>query len=1094
LSPYDDPNSFLGQFAWNDEESWYDDDGWGEHDTYDGDYDLYWTEDGEWESYDTEWESDVPAAADTSGEQYWKGKGKGKGKSSGRTGLGGCTNCGSKYHNGDNCPNHKESSKGGSSFGKGKGKSRKGKGKGGKSKGKGKFRSRKGKGKGKGKFGKGKTSLYESEQDESWDWDASTNWSHAGESWHTRTFDTSSFTGTSTSPDLGHAAASSPGNSGKSLSKTEKEDKRAAVSFDLRTSVNSPSKAASTHTFGDPVAVVEPSVPVPPKDFKRSLFLSYARAKTSTTSAARPCSWKQWASSKPQSSCSSPSQCYPSRPTSRSCRVPRYVYPSKQSSWDGVSDWDNWYDDSYGYDQYWDHTEGYKDSTLKNKDSLIDPGCTQHLHSVAGRKRRGLLVDPGASSGVVGTDTLLELLEVMESQGRRHLHKVEPSTQSMCGIDGEPVPSGGLHHTVFDLPGGGTIEYEADAIGNEESRCPALLPNPSLIRNGISIFFGYFVNGDGLMFWKKPDGLSRYMVRLLLTDSQHYLLPCDSENDSDKSLYEDSALKETVATINAEAYHQASSRWQDIKPIYFQQIKADISQNLCRGYAYKGKDNSSASHLATEKKVDTASADTPPVSDAVMATEQLSVSDKNTLASERKQIRVSSKDDSPALKRCAHDTNFKDTSLSLKARNVSADVSNFKAQNSFENQFPKHFTDDDLKLHSKKYLGMPEQYYSRRPYIDVVTPENCTEWVAGEKKRCQAWDFWELCSGSSILSHTAETSKLKIGFPVDFRYGWDLSHEPHRELLLWVREQMKPKIIFTAMDCRVWSVAGRRRHDLHDARAREIPYLKWIFRINKLQADAGLVFINENPLGSAIWTDSPLARNSSLRGYKSKQRCHQCQHGAVNEEGVPVQKGTRFDANVRLRHSCLICNGHRSSDGSRLDHASLNSRAVGSKLPRTAMAAMFPVKLARALVKDVVICLKSKEFIGDYGNPKESFEVSTLAETLGVATSEELRPLSNLNVPVSKSTSPPPDCDRHQKDSARGNAGQVDLLCEDLGGENDRLRNNNSGLDSEIVEHENFWSCPRCKGVKEHEHTRVPGKCRAASSPRPPNRISGRDS
>ena len=57
-----------------------------------------------------------------------------------------------------------------------------------------------------------------------------------------------------------------------------------------------------------------------------------------------------------------------------------------------------------------------------------------------------------------------------------------------------------------------------------------------------------------------------------------------------------------------------------------------------------------------------------------------------------------------------------------------------------------------------------------------VAAELLKEWKANG---APTWDFWELASGSGRLSFIAETEfQLPIGFPVDYRYGWDLDYKP----------------------------------------------------------------------------------------------------------------------------------------------------------------------------------------------------------------------------------------------------------------------------------------------------------------------------
>ena len=78
--------------------------------------------------------------------------------------------------------------------------------------------------------------------------------------------------------------------------------------------------------------------------------------------------------------------------------------------------------------------------------------------------------------------------------------------------------------------------YTADVIGGSGSTCPALFGNPTLCRLDASIFANWFANGDGLMMvgGREKDSEEKHyrIFRLLLTDSGHYILPTDHEQDS----------------------------------------------------------------------------------------------------------------------------------------------------------------------------------------------------------------------------------------------------------------------------------------------------------------------------------------------------------------------------------------------------------------------------------------------------------------------------------------------------------------------------------------------------------------------------------
>eukprot|EP00974_Lingulodinium_polyedra_P070172 6789508-Lingulodinium_polyedra.AAC.1 len=78
-------------------------------------------------------------------------------------------------------------------------------------------------------------------------------------------------------------------------------------------------------------------------------------------------------------------------------------------------------------------------------------------------------------------------------------------------------------------------------------------------------------------------------------------------------------------------------------------------------------------------------------------------------------------------------------------------------------------------------------------------------------------------SGSGRLSFAALRAGLMIGFPVDYRYGWNLAERDHRKLL----GNLSPKVRFFAPSCSSWSsLSGWMPPADRDlARAKEIPAL-----------------------------------------------------------------------------------------------------------------------------------------------------------------------------------------------------------------------------------------------------------------------------
>ena len=97
--------------------------------------------------------------------------------------------------------------------------------------------------------------------------------------------------------------------------------------------------------------------------------------------------------------------------------------------------------------------------------------------------------------------------------------------------------------------------------------------------------------------------------------------------------------------------------------------------------------------------------------------------------------------------------------------------------------FPSHFTEEQKKECHKRYENIPEEFYTATG-LPVATPQSVDDWLACV---CPALDgivdFQEIFSGSGRMSRGDLAADPTLGFPVDFRYGWDLRNPYHCSLL-----------------------------------------------------------------------------------------------------------------------------------------------------------------------------------------------------------------------------------------------------------------------------------------------------------------------
>ncbi|CAE8720076.1 unnamed protein product, partial [Polarella glacialis] len=191
-------------------------------------------------------------------------------------------------------------------------------------------------------------------------------------------------------------------------------------------------------------------------------------------------------------------------------------------------------------------------------------------HSVRGVKRHGLLIDPGAASGLIGSDTLKEFRdEILLPLGVDIICR--PTTQNVSGISGKPEPA--LSRVTMPIfPGIKSSTFTADVIGKQGSKCPALLPNPSMRAANMGLLTNFFENGDGMLI--VHDNGKRLLYRCLLTESGHYILPTDNVKNNNNV---DKEATRKASAFYAAVLQDATQQWSDISSVYLAVDKAAVA-------------------------------------------------------------------------------------------------------------------------------------------------------------------------------------------------------------------------------------------------------------------------------------------------------------------------------------------------------------------------------------------------------------------------------------------------------------------------------------------------------------------------------------
>ena len=174
--------------------------------------------------------------------------------------------------------------------------------------------------------------------------------------------------------------------------------------------------------------------------------------------------------------------------------------------------------------------ENYKDDKTGVTVSAVYPTVAdfQIMHMIGGKEYYGLLLDPGASRGILGTDTLQCIITfVLDPFGKTKEMRWTTSMANFSGIAATIQRSIAMVTLPIGLMGLQGSVFRADVLGGDASQCPGLMPLRSLIGAGAISTFGCFSNGDGIIAFR--DGKTQRMCpqRLYMTDSGHYLLPID---------------------------------------------------------------------------------------------------------------------------------------------------------------------------------------------------------------------------------------------------------------------------------------------------------------------------------------------------------------------------------------------------------------------------------------------------------------------------------------------------------------------------------------------------------------------------------------
>ena len=140
----------------------------------------------------------------------------------------------------------------------------------------------------------------------------------------------------------------------------------------------------------------------------------------------------------------------------------------------------------------------------------------------------GLIVDPGASAPLMGTDTLKDYInDCLEPSGREVSFK--STTKTFVGIDGVPEPGIAQAQLPLGIPIMGNVTLDIALIGKAGSKCPGLLPLSTLLTLQAALLCNVLEDNGGILVLRvniKNVLTETHYIRLYLTVSYtHLTLP-----------------------------------------------------------------------------------------------------------------------------------------------------------------------------------------------------------------------------------------------------------------------------------------------------------------------------------------------------------------------------------------------------------------------------------------------------------------------------------------------------------------------------------------------------------------------------------------
>ena len=269
---------------------------------------------------------------------------------------------------------------------------------------------------------------------------------------------------------------------------------------------------------------------------------------------------------------------------------------------------------------------------------------------------------------------------------------------------------------------------------------------------------------------------------------------------------------------------------------------------------------------------------------------------------------------------------------------------------------PDDLTTEQRRTALTEMKAIPEYFY-RYTGLPIISPANAIEFMQQVKSSGAPATVISLFSGSGrlLLTLMSDPHHLLGLPPIDLRHGWNIGQKQHQQLIDQLYDQFKPSVTIAEPRCKHWSKSGNRRDPVltQSLREEELPTLRYLSKRIAAEVNTGHFGLLENPKGSAIWWDSPLA---SLEWHNCMRHYNTCQCHFMKgiPDGERHKKETSLLTNAKLKNSIAHCHCTQG-------HIQLQGTDTQNHVSRTAAAALFPYRFCQALSSDIVHNLSCKE-------------------------------------------------------------------------------------------------------------------------------------